>query len=192
MDANECTIAKVGESFDVLFHKLSYVPRKQDAGGQSQRRFEKNREIFLILWMKEIADNLRLLSGNMKILLGGCAGTKSRLRKYLSHNVDKRIISEVDVGYTDEAGIWEIIDKSKDDVSRCSLMEEKGLGDEFAKLLAKSPSFIDYGANFDRSNVKLILLSPKNEGMFPDLPTRVVRHVVVDALGICVFKNYST
>ena len=34
MDANECTIAKVGKDFEILFHKLSYVPRKQDAGGQ--------------------------------------------------------------------------------------------------------------------------------------------------------------
>lgn len=154
----------------------------------SAHRFQQNRENLLVWWMKEIADNLRVLSENNRILLGGCAGTKSRLRKYLSRNVDKRVISEVDVGYTDEAGIWEIIDKSKDDVMNSTLIEEKALGDEFAKLLSKNPEMVDYGEKFDRSNVRMILVSEKNKNKFPD--AKVVRHTVVDALGICVFKRY--
>jgi peptide chain release factor subunit 1 len=190
MDAKECTIAKVGKEFEIVFHKTSLVPSKQDAGGQSQRRFEQNRENILVWWLKEVADNLRLLSGNYKILLGGCSNTKSKMRKYLSQNVDRRIVSEVDVGYTDEAGIWEVLDKSREDVLHSSIMEEKLMGDEFAKLLATNPEKVDYGANFDRENVRLILLSVKNKGMFPDLPTKVVRHNVIDALGICVFKKY--
>jgi len=190
MDANECTIAKVGQDFEVFFHKLSYVPRKQDAGGQSAHRFQQNRENFLIQWLKEVAETLRIVSHTYKILLGGCAGTKSRLRKYLSHEVDKRIISEVDVGYTDEAGIWEIIDKSKEDVYNCTLMEDKVMGDKFAEMLAKTPEKVDYGNNFDKANVNLILLSPKYKGMYPDMPTKVISHTVVDALGICVFKKY--
>jgi len=60
MDANECTIALLnGKRIDPLWHKESNVPRKQDAGGQSAVRFQRNRELALKLWYKEIADKMR-------------------------------------------------------------------------------------------------------------------------------------
>lgn len=60
MDANECTIGELnGKSIKVVWHKESFVPRKQDSGGQSQVRFMENRRLALLKWEKEIAEILK-------------------------------------------------------------------------------------------------------------------------------------
>lgn len=59
MDADEVNIAVlVGKCIKPLWHKQSNVPRKHDAGGQSQRRFERGRSEALKKWMKEIGKKL--------------------------------------------------------------------------------------------------------------------------------------
>jgi peptide chain release factor subunit 1 len=60
MDANSCTIGELnGKSIKVVWQKQSHVPRKHDAGGQSQVRFMENRRLALLHWEKEIADVLK-------------------------------------------------------------------------------------------------------------------------------------
>lgn len=60
MDANDCVIGLLnGKSIKTLWKKKSYVARKQDAGGQSEKRFEQNRELQLKAWFKEIAEKLK-------------------------------------------------------------------------------------------------------------------------------------
>jgi len=62
MDANECTIAELrGKRIVPLWSKKSNVPRKQDAGGQSAKRFQRNRELALNQWYKEIAHKMKEL-----------------------------------------------------------------------------------------------------------------------------------
>jgi len=62
MDANECTIGKLnGKTVSKVWHKESFVPRKHDAGGQSQLRFMENRRLALLAWEKEIAEVLKRL-----------------------------------------------------------------------------------------------------------------------------------
>jgi len=60
MDANHCTIGMLkGKSIITLFNKKSNVPRKQDQGGQSQRRFERAREEALKQWFKKVARKIQ-------------------------------------------------------------------------------------------------------------------------------------
>lgn len=60
MDANSCTIGELnGKSIKMLWHKESFVPRKQDSGGQSAHRFQENRRLALLKWEKEIAEVLK-------------------------------------------------------------------------------------------------------------------------------------
>jgi peptide subunit release factor 1 (eRF1) len=59
MDADNASIAYLhGKRIIPLWAKDSNVPRKQDAGGQSQRRFERGREEALKQWLKKVADKL--------------------------------------------------------------------------------------------------------------------------------------
>jgi peptide subunit release factor 1 (eRF1) len=192
MDANECTIAKVGKDIELLWHKESYVPRKQDAGGQSAHRFQQNRENLLVWWLKDVAEQIRLVSNGYKIIVAGPSNNKQKLLNYLNNNIMKNVVLPImDVGYTDMHGIMEAIERSSENINQCQIVEEKLIAERFAKLLATNSDLVDYGFNFDRSNVELILVSKENESLFPGLPVKVVRHPIVDALKICVFKRYA-
>ena len=62
LDANECSIAELrGKRIVTLWHETSNVPGKQDAGGQSALRFQRNREIALNAWYKKIANKMKEL-----------------------------------------------------------------------------------------------------------------------------------
>lgn len=59
MDANHCTIGILnGKRIEKIWDKKSYVPRKQDAGGQSQKRFERAREEALKQWFKKVSEKV--------------------------------------------------------------------------------------------------------------------------------------
>ena len=67
MDANECTIGELnGKKITCIWNKKSYVPRKHDAGGQSQVRFMENRRLALLHWEKEIAEQIKDIIYNHK------------------------------------------------------------------------------------------------------------------------------
>jgi peptide chain release factor subunit 1 len=65
-----------GESVKVLWSKESLVPRKHRAGGQSQRRFERDRERALKEWLRSVVDIVKGYSENRNIIVGGCGMTK--------------------------------------------------------------------------------------------------------------------
>lgn len=55
MDANDCIIGELrGKRIVKLWKESSHVPRKHDAGGQSQARFERARSESLKHWMKKV------------------------------------------------------------------------------------------------------------------------------------------
>jgi len=63
MDANQATIGLLdGKSIKILWDKESYVPGKQDSGGQSERRFERAREEKKKQWLKEVAEKMKEIS----------------------------------------------------------------------------------------------------------------------------------
>ncbi len=60
MDANNCSIGMLsGKKLIMLWDKDSFVPRKHDKGGQSQRRFERARQEALKEWMKKVAKKMQ-------------------------------------------------------------------------------------------------------------------------------------
>jgi len=107
VDANEATIGETdGEFINVLWHEDSMVPRKHGKGGQSQQRFQRDRERALIQWLKLVAEKIQLLHNNRAIVVGGPGMTKDRLLQYL-HSYCKVAFVE-SCGYTDENGLWEL------------------------------------------------------------------------------------
>jgi peptide chain release factor subunit 1 len=59
MDANNATIGILqGKKVTIIWDKDSHVPRKHDAGGQSQRRFERGRAEALKRWLKDIGKKI--------------------------------------------------------------------------------------------------------------------------------------
>jgi len=85
VDANKATIGQTdGENIQVLWHETSMVPRKHKAGGQSQRRFERDRERALLQWLRHVGEQTRAcLKDGQGLLVGGPGMTKDRYIKDL-------------------------------------------------------------------------------------------------------------
>ena len=114
IDANNSAIGETdGENINVLWKKESLVPRKHKAGGQSQRRFERDRNRALKEWLRKVVDIVKEYCDNKKIIIGGCGMTKDVFIKELPMYIQEKIIDIRNVGYTDENGLWELIQKSR-------------------------------------------------------------------------------
>jgi len=62
MDADECIIGELrGKKIVKLWKEESNVPRKHNQGGQSQARFQRNREELLKQWFKKIGMKINKL-----------------------------------------------------------------------------------------------------------------------------------
>ena len=115
MDANEACIGRTnGERIEVLWRETSFVPRKHNAGGQSKERFARGREEALKHWLRKVAENVtHHFPQDGKLVVGGPGMTKDKFIKELPKHVSDKIIMVESCGYTDEAGLWELIKKSR-------------------------------------------------------------------------------
>jgi peptide chain release factor subunit 1 len=79
VDANEATIGSTdGDHINILWTDTSGVMGKHDAGGQSQRRFERGRAEALKRWLRIVLDALRAADRGQQILVGGPGMTKDQ------------------------------------------------------------------------------------------------------------------
>ena len=110
IDANNSAIGTSdGERVTVLWHDRSLVPRKHKAGGQSQRRFERDRNRAFMEWIRMVVEKLRAFHKNQKIIVGGCGMTKDIFVKEMTREMRDSVIDIRSVGYTDENGLWELM-----------------------------------------------------------------------------------
>jgi peptide chain release factor subunit 1 len=170
IDNKEATIATLkGDRYHVIKRLTSGYSGKHRAGGQSHRRFErliKEQSHEFKVRVGEHAttiflENLKDLKG---IVIGGPAGTKDDFIEgdYLHHELKKKIISVEDITYTDESGIRELIDKSKDVLSDVQMVRQKKIMQRFLKGLV-SDGNIAYGDDVEKAlnlgAIEILLLS---------------------------------
>ena len=80
-DASDLYIGEFnGKDVRELYHKGSHVPRKHDAGGQSQRRFERGRGEALKHWFKDIEELVIDFQDGRPIYLGCNNMYKNRIK----------------------------------------------------------------------------------------------------------------
>ena len=133
IDRGEATIGLLhGKRIEPIKNIPSLVPSKHGRGGQSARRFERLIEIAAHEFYKKVADlvNESFLQKNLKgILVGGPGPTKEYFVKseYLHYELQKLIIDTFDVGYTDEYGLRELVEKAREALRDIDLMREKDL-----------------------------------------------------------------
>jgi len=102
-------------------------------GGQSAQRFERLIEISANEFYKKAADiateSFLNLDGLQGILIGGPGPTKDYFASegYLHHELQKKVVDTFDIGYTDEYGLKELVEKAKDRLLDMDLMREKRL-----------------------------------------------------------------
>ena len=151
MDRREATIGLLkGTSVVVKEHLTSGVPGKFKAGGQSAQRFERLIEGMAIEFYKRIAEvcNKEFLGDikNLKgILVGGPGPTKESFIEYVNNELRKKVIAIIDLTYTDESGLHDLVNRSKEALQKEAVTEEKKLMEKFFTLLGKEPNKVTYG-----------------------------------------------
>lgn len=152
MDKRDATIGVLkGKSIIVLLKTHSEVPGKFKAGGQSAYRFAQNRDLAAKAHYKKVADYLKeqfLMMDNLKgILVGGPGQTKYELVEggFITGDVQKRVLAVKDIGYTDEFGLQELVDRCQDILAQGELAEEKRVVNRFLELLATDEAMVQYG-----------------------------------------------
>ena len=163
IDRSEATLGWLrGKHVDVIQNIRSMVPSKHGRGGQSQRRFERLIENAAHEFFKKVGDiaNEEFVgSEDLKgILIGGPGYTKVFFaeKEYLHHELKKKIVDILDTGYTDEAGLRELLNKAQTVLSELDLMKEKGVMGAFLDEIRKADGGLSaYGEGMVRQALEM-------------------------------------
>jgi len=145
LDRREATIGILkGKRVEPLAYLTSNVPGKHRQGGQSSVRFERLREIAIHEFYKRIGEKATevLLPYKDKlvgIMIGGPSPTKEEFHEgsYLHHELQAKVIGLFDVSYTDESGLYELVEKASERMEELEISREKKLINRFLKEVVK-------------------------------------------------------
>ncbi len=172
MDRSDATFAILkGKRVDIIETIYSGSPSKHDAGGQSARRFQRSVEIAAHEFYKRVSEHateiFMPIIGNLKgLLIGGPGPTKDEFveDKLLHYQLQEKILSVKDLSYTEEPGVYELIERSEEALKNVDFLKEKKLIQNFLYMLAKNPSGVTYGEKdvrekLEKNVVKTLILS---------------------------------
>jgi len=151
LDSKEVTIGILrGKNIEVVYNDESNVPSKTVKGGWSQQRYKRIREQALEEWLKEVgqkASQIFLQNNVQGILVGGPGPIKEDFVKgeYLDYRLRDKIIAVKDVGYTNEYGLQELVNRSEEELSKSEIMKEKNVLKRFFEAVSKLQSNVIYG-----------------------------------------------
>lgn len=148
----------------------SFVPGKHGKGGQSQRRIQRGTEILAKDHLRragETASELFLEVPDLKgIVVGGPSLAKDNFVRgdFIDFRLRDKIMGTVDIGYTGEQGIRELMEKSTEILKDVRYLEEKKLVQIFLSELGKDTGLVAYGQKevmkaMDLGAVKTLLIS---------------------------------
>ncbi|PTD94421.1 peptide chain release factor 1 [archaeon SCG-AAA382B04] len=160
LDRREATIGILkGNNINQENHLSSNVPGKTKAGGQSQARFERLRDIAAHEFYKKIAKSANEVFTNTEdirgVLVGGPSPTKEEFlnKDLLHHELD--VIDKYDVSYTDEYGLRELVDAASETLEKIEGMEERQAAKEFLQKLVEEERMVTYGEEQVRKAIKI-------------------------------------
>lgn len=171
MDKREATIALlVGKRYEIIGHFTSNVAGKTRAGGQSSARFEHLREEAALDFYKSVSTKINsTLEGKYDklkgVIVGGPGQTKQEFldTEALDYRIRDKILGTIDLSYTDESGIREIIQRSDDLLRTTDLMRERQVLSKFMEEVAKDGlatyGQMDVEQALDKGQVSLLILS---------------------------------
>ena len=154
-------------------HITSLVPSKHGRGGQSAQRFERLIEEAAHKFFKKATERacsywLPMVQDLRGVIIGGPGATKDFVVKndYFHHEI-KKLIAEpfFDVGYSNESGLRELIQRAGSTMDQIELDIERTLVDEFLREVMKANPKATYGEIMIRSALEqgavstLLLLS---------------------------------
>jgi peptide chain release factor subunit 1 len=152
LDASNATFATVrGKRLEIIKQITSGIAGKFRAGGQSARRFDRQREAKLQEYFTRIgeyANEIFLPIENLKsILLGGPGPTKEDFEKgnYLQYTLKEKLVATIDTSYTDEQGVSEVLEGAQDILRQIRYVEEKKIMQKFLREIGQDTGLATYG-----------------------------------------------
>ena len=146
MDRKEATIGLLeGKRIEAFKKMTSGVPSKVQAGGQSSQRFHRITEGLTKEFYKRIAEEMKKIFFNMPrlkgILVGGPIPTKDEFLdgEYMVTKLREKVIGRLDIGGSDESGLKELVDKSRDIIADQEIIYEKKVLEKFFETLGEKP-----------------------------------------------------
>ncbi len=171
MDNQEAAIGLLRGKKIILLRKMdSIVPGKTAKGGQSAARFERVREGLINDWYKQIAGTMKNSFGpEVKgILFGGPGPAKDDFLRgdYLQTDIRKKIIATSSTSYSDQGGLEELIERTKEALAEAAVAKERALVQKFLEHLQRSTGLAVYGPKqvlsaLETGAVDIIIVSEK-------------------------------
>ncbi|MBU1930480.1 peptide chain release factor aRF-1, partial [Candidatus Micrarchaeota archaeon] len=139
LDKREATLAVLhGKKYDIVGHFTSAVAGKTRAGGQSAVRFEHLREEAAKDFFRRVSEKVnRLLVDYDKklkgVILGGPGITKNDFLKQgtLDYRLKDKLLGILDISYTDESGIRELMQRSEEILKDTAVTRERQIVNRF-------------------------------------------------------------
>lgn len=150
-----------GSNYKILDKVASLVPPKHSAGGQSQRRFERLREVSVIEFYKKLGEHVNKaflpLQDLKGIIVGGPGDAKREFIEgdYVHYSLKKKVIALVNLSYTGESGVRELVWKASSIISDTILAREKQVVEDFLKAIINDPDTVVYGRESVENALKM-------------------------------------
>ena len=132
MDSKEASFGILnGERFELIENITSGIPGKTVKGGQSQRRYERERDMEVTYFFHRVAEHAaKAFLENHKVtalIVGGPGQTKEDFLKgdYLNYELKNALLSIVDTQSADREGVSEVLEKSSETLKNMCAPEEK-------------------------------------------------------------------
>ncbi|QLD85360.1 peptide chain release factor aRF-1 [Natronomonas halophila] len=162
LDRREANVGWLkGKRVEPVKSASSLVPGKQRKGGQSAQRFARLRLEAIDNFYQEVAemaDDLFVPKRHEMdgILVGGPSPTKDEFLDgdYLHHELQDLVLGKFDVSYTDESGLYDLVDAGQDVLAEAELMQDKAEMEEFFEQLHDGQK-ATYGFDATRQNLMM-------------------------------------
>ncbi len=177
MDRQEATIGLLrGTAITELQNIQSNLMGKHDAGGQSQRRFERTMENETVQYYRKVSDSVGIhllprMDALQGILIGGPGSTKDGL--LTDGGMDYRLLQKVvrplfSTGYTDAPGLRELATNAAKTLTTLSLSRETTSVEEFVNSAKCGGSKVVYGfvavlSALREGRLRRVLISERSE-----------------------------
>jgi len=168
IDGSDATLALLeGKNIRIVRSVHSTAPSKTTKGGQSARRYQRLVEHGKEDYYKKVGeamDEAFLNVENMKgIIIGGPGPIKEYFMEGGYFNYMIKVLGKVDTGYSDEHGIYEMMQKVDDIIANHEAVKERKVVNQFLEKVVKG-SGATYGINevmamLNEGRVDTLLLS---------------------------------
>jgi len=162
LDRREANVGWLkGKRVEPVKSASSLVPGKQRKGGQSAQRFARLRLEAIDNFYQEVAEMANDLFVPDRhdidgILVGGPSPTKDEFLDgdYLHHELQDMVLGKFDVSYTDESGLYDLVDAADEVLAEHEILQDKEVMEQFFKQLHDGEK-ATYGFDQTRQNLNM-------------------------------------